>query len=113
MNSAITSASNLTSTTTSHVEATSSTSSNANSRRNSFSSFVKNLLLLVSSTPSSSTANEQDSNEQETACSEHSEFQNLYFSFPAFIEEPADESASSCGQSHHQSFIAESSRIMC
>lgn len=113
MNSAITSSSNTTSTTTSHIDATSSTSSNVNSRRNSFSSFVKNLLLLVSSTPSSSNANEQDNNEQEAACSEYSEFQNLYFSFPAFIEEPTDESASSCGQSHHQSFITESSRIMC
>lgn len=100
----------FTTTTTSNIDATSSNSSNNNSRRNSFSSFVKNLLLLVSSTPSSSDANDQDNDEKETT--ENSPFQDLYFSFPAFIEEPTEESTS-CGQSHHQSFITESSRIMC
>jgi hypothetical protein len=78
-------------------------SSTTTCRRNSFSSFVKNLLLLVSP---SNNGNE----DLETTSSEHSPFQDMYFSFPAF-EEP--EEPSTCGQSHHQPYIAKSNRIMC
>lgn len=84
--------------------------SSTNSRRNSFSSFVKNLLLLVSP---SNNVNEDDQLERKLSASssEYSPFQDMYFSFPAF-EEP-DESSSTCGQSHHQPYIAKSNRILC
>ncbi|KAI8637461.1 hypothetical protein BD408DRAFT_424497 [Parasitella parasitica] len=86
-------------------------STTSSTRRNSFSAFVKNLLLLVSSTPSSANTSNQDDNKQEPI--EKSPFQDLYFSFPAYIEESTEETAASCGQSQHQSFITNSSRIMC
>jgi hypothetical protein len=86
-----------------------SNTDNSTARRNSFSTFMKNLLLLVS--PSSNT-NEVDSLDLErkssTASSENSPFQDLYFSFPAFEEASAEET--SCG---HQSYMAHSSSIMC
>lgn len=73
-----------------------------NTRRNSFSSFVKNLILLVSP---SSPANDDLSLER-TATSESSPFQDMYFSFPAFEETYED---SNCA---HPSFISQSS-IVC
>lgn len=74
-----------------------------NTRRNSFSSFVKNLILLVS--PSHNEANEDLKLERSTT-SESSPFQDMYFSFPAFEETYED---SNCG--HPSTFI--SSSIVC
>lgn len=73
-------------------------------RHNSFSSFVKNLILLVS--PASNSNEEDDLSLERTASSESSPFQDMYFSFPAFEETYED---SNCG---HTSFISQSS-IVC
>ncbi|KAG2211222.1 hypothetical protein INT47_006342 [Mucor saturninus] len=76
-----------------------------NTRRNSFSSFVKNLILLVS--PSQHQANDEDELSLErTTTSESSPFQDMYFSFPAFEETYED---SNCA---HSTFISPSS-IVC
>jgi hypothetical protein len=82
--------------------------SSSTCRRNSFSSFVKNLLLLVS--PSNNVNEDHLERKISTSSSEYSPFQDMYFSFPAF-EEP--EESSTCGQSHHQPYIAKSNRILC
>jgi hypothetical protein len=83
------------------------------SRRNSFSSFVKNLILLVS--PSTNN-NEDELNlerKSSTTSSENSPFQDLYFSFPAFEETYEDSTTvSNCG--HAQTYMTQtSSSIMC
>lgn len=74
-----------------------------NTRRNSFSSFVKNLILLVS--PSSNDTQDLHLERKSTTTStESSPFQDMYFSFPAF-EEPCEDS--NCA------YMAQPSSIMC
>lgn len=88
----------------------SNTTSTDSSRRNSFSSFVKNLILLVS--PSNNN-NEDELNLERTTSSENSPFQDMYFSFPAFEETYEDSTTTTnCG---HQSYITtqSSNSILC
>jgi hypothetical protein len=87
--------------------------SNTTTRRNSFSSFVKNLILLVSP----SNQQEQETAAETKSTISNSPFEDLYFSFPAFEESTSEESSTStsCGQTSHlpQSYMVESSRILC
>ncbi|KAI8150136.1 hypothetical protein BJV82DRAFT_662227 [Fennellomyces sp. T-0311] len=113
-------------TSTMMLESSSSRADPANPRRHSFSSFVRNLMLLIS--PSSSTDDDGDStttvsdrcnervSDQESKKS--SQFLEMYFSFPA-LEEP-DTEANSCAADHHihnsstgASFIVPTSRVLC
>ncbi|KAI8048210.1 hypothetical protein BDF21DRAFT_433569 [Thamnidium elegans] len=74
-----------------------------NTRRNSFSSFVKNLILLVS--PSSNDTQDLNLERKSTTTStESSPFQDMYFSFPAFEESCED---SNC------TYMTQPSSIMC
>lgn len=82
-------------------------------RRHSFSNFMKNLLLLVSP---SNVSNEEDlglKRESSSTSSENSPFQDLYFSFPAFEEFSNGEESSTASSCGHQSYMAQSSSIMC
>ncbi|KAI8881773.1 hypothetical protein K501DRAFT_286234 [Backusella circina FSU 941] len=88
--------------------------SSTTTRRNSFSAFVKNLILLVSP----SNQQEEEATAETKSTMSNSPFEDLYFSFPAFEESTSEESSattSSCGQTSHlpQSYMVESSRILC
>ncbi|CAO3673165.1 hypothetical protein CU097_015528 [Rhizopus azygosporus] len=79
--------------------------SNTSVRRNSFSEFVKSLLLLVS--PSNSHDN-SNSKQEDIEKRSPSLFEDMYVSFPAFEEQ---EESTGC---HPQpSLIVGASRIMC
>lgn len=78
-----------------------------NQRRNSFSNFVKSLLLLVT-TPTNQEC------EQEQKETYHSNFYDLYYSFPAFDDE-LEQDSSTCSQSHNNtttSYIS-TNHILC
>ena len=80
--------------------------STTDNRRNSFSSFVKNLILLVSPTSNGSEDDLNLERKASTTSSENSPFQDMYFSFPAF-EETCESTAT------HQSYMNQSSSIVC
>ncbi|KAG0734868.1 hypothetical protein G6F57_015011 [Rhizopus arrhizus] len=76
-----------------------------NVRHKSFSSFVKNLLSIVSP---STTAIKSDESEKQVRCL----FEDMYFSFPAFEEdEEQGEGRPNCR--HPPSLIVGTNRIMC
>ncbi|KAI9314438.1 hypothetical protein BX666DRAFT_1966568 [Dichotomocladium elegans] len=89
-----------------------------NARRNSFSSFVRTLFLLVSPSSTHDDDGAADQKPQDCAESKHSNsiFMEMYFSFPA-LEDPESETSSiNCAaeQRNGASFLVESSnRILC
>ena len=113
-------------TSTMMLESSSSRADPANPRRHSFSSFVRNLMLLIS--PSSSADDDSDSTTTasdrcgdcaaDQDAKKNSQFLEMYFSFPA-LEDP-DTEANSCAADHHihnsstgASFIVPTGRVLC
>ncbi|KAG2228075.1 hypothetical protein INT45_009121 [Circinella minor] len=111
-------------TSTMMLESSSSRADATNPRRHSFSSFVRNIMLLIS--PSSSnddgesttTVNER-SDDHTDEDKKNSQFLEMYFSFPA-LEDP-DSETNSCAAEHHihansntsNSFIVPTSQVLC